>query len=47
MASQQKLGLRTKRWSGPGDSDHRRPAADGTHLIHCTSSMEIHRDAVI
>ena len=33
MASQPKLGLRTKRWSGTGGADYRRPAAHGTNLI--------------
>lgn len=32
MASQQKLGLRTERWSGTGVADHYYPAALEPHL---------------
>ena len=47
MASQQKLGLRAKRWLGIGRADHHHPAVHGTHLIDWDSCVEVHPDAVI
>lgn len=46
MASQQKLGLRTKRRFGIGRADHCHSAAHGTHLIDCDSCIEGCPDAV-
>lgn len=47
MASQQKLGLRTKRRSGTGRPDHRHSAAHGPHLIEWQRCVEVRPDAVI
>jgi len=47
MASQQKLGLWTKRRSGARRADHYHSAVYGPHLIEWQSCVEVHRDAVI
>jgi hypothetical protein len=41
MASQQKLGLRAKRWSGIDRADHRRPAVDEPDLIDRQRCVEV------
>lgn len=47
MASQQKLGLRTERWSGIGRTYHHHSIAPWTYLIDWKSCVEVRPDAVI